>query len=155
MTLAMRDGGNVPQTIVELQVRDGANTPRDLTELRVRDSNNVSRIIFSTASPLNASASPPDVFGYDVGAGTATTNDTTVTPTGGVPGYTYLWTVGTYSGLVPIINSPTAATSTFTQSGLSSGEYNFATFICTVTDSNGSTVEVAVPASFFSEGTPP
>lgn len=156
MTLIIRDGTNVPRTISAIQIRDGTNTPRDISQIRVRDSNNVSRLIFSTGSTLEASASPPDVFGYDSGTGTATSNSTTVTPTGGTAPYSYAWTVDSYTGGVsPTVDSPTAATTAFTQTGLSSGSYTFATFVCTVTDDDGATTEANVTASFYSEGSPP
>jgi hypothetical protein len=153
VTIVIRDGTNTPRTITDIQVRDGTNTPRTITEIRVRDSNNVSRIVFSTGSPLEATASPENVFGFDIGTGTATTDLTTVTPTGGVAPYTYAWAVTTYSGgVAPEADSPTLANTTFTQTGLSSGEYTNATFVCTVTDDDGATTEVPVGASFYSEG---
>lgn len=153
MTVIVRDGTNAPRTITAVQVRDGTNTPRDVSEIRVRDSNNVSRIVFSTASPLSAVADPSDVFGFDSGTGTATTNSTTVTPSGGVAPYSYSWAVQSYTGSVePIIGSSSTATSDFIQTGLGSGEYTFATFVCTVTDDDGATTQVSVGASFASEG---
>lgn len=156
MTLVIRDGGNVPRTIAAIQIRDGTNTPRTITEIRARDSNNVSRVIFSTGADFTASAFPSDVFGYDDATGTAYSNTTTVTPSGGTPPYTHAWTVQSYTGLVaPTVDAPTLATTLFIQTGLPPGGYTFATFIDTVTDNIGATTQVTVTASFYSQGITP
>ena len=153
MTVIIRDETNTPRTITAIQVRDGTNTPRTISEVRVRDSNNVSRIVFSLTPSMSASASPTTVFGTTLGTGTATTDSTTVTPSGGVAPYNYLWTRTSYDGPVPPgANSPNSATTTFTQTSIGIGTSYSATFRCTVTDDNGSTAHADVSA-FWSDTT--
>lgn len=136
MTIIVRDGTNTPRTITSIQVRDATNTPRDISQMWVRDSNNVSRLVFSLAPPMGASASPGTVVGFTFGTGTATTDPATCTPSGGVPPYSYLWEVVSYDGPVsPFANSAASATSSFTQTGIGIGESYSATFRCRVTDS--------------------
>ena len=132
----IRDGTNTPRTITAIQVRDGTNTPRTITEIRVRDSNNVSRIVYSTAPPFSASASPGTVSG--IGAtSTLTTDASTIIPVGGTAPYTYQWTLNTYDApIAPTANSPTSATSTFTQTGITFGESYSAEWGWLVTDSS-------------------
>lgn len=155
MTLFVRDA-SASREITSIFAVDGASVSREISEIRVRDTNSVSRVVFSTSAAFTASASPETVFGYDLGTGTATSNSTTVTPSGGTAPYTYLWTVADYTGgVAPEPDFPTLATTSFTQTGLSPETYTFATFVCTVTDDDGATTEVNVPASFYSEGISP
>lgn len=146
--LVIRDGANAPRTITEIQVRDGTNMPRDISEIRVRDSNNVSRIVFSSVSDLAATALPTTVFGA-ANLGTITTDATTVTVTGGRPPYTHAWGLDDYDGPVaPSVNSPSSATTTFTQTSVGSGESYTALWIDTVTDDDGNTAQ-ATANSFW------
>lgn len=149
MTLIVRDGDAIARTITAIQVRDGGNVARDISEIRVRDSNNVSRLVFTTASPLTASASPEAVGGVAYGDGNVTTNATTVTPAGGTAPYTYAWTVVSYTNGSgpPVANSPTAAITTITQTGVI--EDDSAVLRCTVTDDNGATATADVSAFFI------
>lgn len=149
--IIIRDGGNVPRTITGIQIRDGGNVARDISELRIRDSNNVSKLVFSTSSPMTASASPETVSGISSGSGTITTNATTVTPTGGTPPYTYAWSLESHDGVggTPAADSPTSATTTFTQTGIPPGESTSASWTCTVTDSLSNTAPATVN-SFWS-----
>lgn len=83
------------------------------------------------------------------GAGSVTTGSATCTATGGTPGYTYAWT--RVSGDVFTINSPTAATTTFTRS-LGAEEAREGVYRCTATDSLSATDfgDIAVSAASFS-----
>lgn len=149
MTLIMRDASGVPRTITELWVRDASNVLKEITELRVRDTNSVSRIIFSTTSPLSAVASEPIVFGSSFGTGTATTTSTTITPSGGTAPYTYAWSLlMTTGGVNPTAGGPTSATTNFTQTSLGPGEGVSSEWLCTVTDDDGNTTDVQVTANF-------
>lgn len=152
--LLVRDGGNVQRTISDVAVRDGGNVLRDLSEIRVRDSNNTLRLVWSLAPPMAASASPETVYGSTLGTGTATTNSTTVTPSGGTPPYTYAWTLLSRDNLSadPTANSPTAATTTFTQTSIGIGESYSATWRCTVTDDDANTATADV-SSFWTDTT--
>lgn len=99
---------------------------------------------------LSASASPTTVSGFDTvvapDSSTATTDPTTVTPTGGVAPYTYSWAF--VSGNTATINSPTSATTTFTRSVFldTAGQSVFRTGVyrCTVTDSASQTATADV-----------
>lgn len=137
--LIIRDGANIPRTVTSIQVRDVTNTARSLSEIRVRDSNNVSRLVFSLVPPLSAEAVPSSVFGYS-STGTATTITTTVTPTGGLPPYTYDWTLIFYNNIaaIPTVSSSTSQVVDFTQTSISPGESFYAQWQCAVTDANGS-----------------
>lgn len=150
--LIIRDNANTARTISGLVIRDGTNTPRTISELRVRDSNNVSRIVYTTATPMTASAAPETVAGFSSGGGTATTNETTVTPSGGVGPYTYLWALDLYDALTPpTCNSPTSATTDFTQTSIPPGESVSASWVCTVTDSQTNTAQATVNAFWTNE----
>lgn len=149
MTMVIRDLGSVARTISGISVRDGAGTLRTVSEVRARDANNVSRIVFSTAADFIASASPNPVSGYSFGVGTATTVSTTATPTGGTGPYTYAWTLIAHDGPVdPTAGTPTAATTTFTQTSIPSNFFYSATFRCTVTDSLMATATTECVAYF-------
>lgn len=143
MPLAIRDPGNISRTIVAIQVRDSSNTPRNLVELWQRDSNNVPRLIWSLAPPMSVNIAPTSVFGFTT-TGSATTDPATATPTGGTPPYSYAWTVVSYDGPVtPMADSPTSATSTFTQTSIAPADAFSAVFRCTVTDSTPGSPYVA------------
>ena len=71
-----------------------------------------------------------------------------MTVSGGVAPYSYSWTK--LSGDSITANSATAATTTFSATGLFSGEARDATFRCTVTDSTGGTPLTATADVFVS-----
>lgn len=143
----MRDTGGTLRTITQLRGRDESNVLRTFTRVRARDAGNVLRVVYDTtgASSFAATASPANTHG--IGNGSATTNTTTVTPTGGTAPYFHAWTRVSYTNSTPpTINSPTAATTTFTQTNLDAGGVDRAVFRDTVTDSavppNSTTVDV-------------
>jgi len=85
---------------------------------------------------MTASASP--TYLYKSGStASQTTASVTVTPSGGVSPYTYAWTL--LSGSTLTVNSPSAATTTFSKTGMISGDSYDATYRCTVTDSTSGT----------------
>jgi len=146
----IRDATNTARTITAVQVRDATNTPRTISEIWVRDSNNVPRLVFSIAPPMTASASPETVFGFSNGSGVATTDATTVTPSGGTAPYTYSWTVLSFDNATPpTADTPNAATTTFTQTGIGIGESYSATWQCEVTDSSPSPYTAVANVSSF------
>lgn len=89
-----------------------------------------------TRTAMTASASPTTLY-KGVTTSSGTTSSTTVTPSGGTAPYTYSWAL--LSGDSMTINSPTAATTSFTKGGLGPGDWYSGTFRCTVTDSTGGT----------------
>jgi len=85
---------------------------------------------------MTASASPTSLYKSGLTA-SQTTASTTVTPSGGVSPYTYAWTL--LSGDTLTVNSPSAATTTFSKTGMLPGDSFDATYRCTVTDSTSGT----------------
>lgn len=142
-----RDAGNTVRTETIIRVRDVGNVSRRLAFWKARDAGGTLRTVFTDAgASFSASASPGTVYGSTLGTGTATTNDTTVTPTGGTAPYTYAWAVVTYDNpsAAPTATAATAATSGFTQTSIGIGESYSATFRCTVTDDDGNTATADV-----------
>lgn len=85
-----------------------------------------------------------------VGVGTPatlTTPSTTVTVSGGIPGYTYAWSFITDAANI-VINSPSSATTTFSSTG-SNGQSRTGTARCTITDSLGITAYADVTLKFI------
>jgi hypothetical protein len=155
MTLGLfiRDAGNVSREISELVIRDATNTPRTIAELWVRDTNNTPRLVFnpSGSATLSVEVAPSFVFGTS-GSSIVTSDPCTATPSGGTAPYTYGWSLVTSDFVpAPSIDSPTADTTTFTQTGLGPGDSANASFTCTVTDDNGITItSTEVGATFYS-----
>lgn len=151
MPLIVRDGTNTPRTVSALQIRDGTNTPRDIAEVWARDSNNVPRLIWSLAPPMSADASPLTVSGNTLGTGSANTDPSTTTPTGGTPPYSYAWTLVSYTHptVPPTADSPVNATSEFIQTSIGLGQSFSAIFRCTVTDSAASPQIATADVSAF------
>ena len=86
---------------------------------------------------FTATASPTFVSKFDsLGAGSKTTDSTTVTPSGGVAPYTYAWAKKSGDTIAP--NSAAAATTTFTGT-VTAGQFKSGVYTCTVTDSTGGT----------------
>lgn len=90
----------------------------------------------------------PTIVGASItGAGVATSNAATATPTGGSAPFTYSWArVGGVSGSP---DSPTNATTTFSKT-LGNGDETGETFRCTCTDSFGTTATADISVTFNS-----
>ena len=115
--------GTTYDAVFRCTVTDSAGTPA------VKTVDVTVRIIRAS---MTATASPASL--YKIGAAASqTTSSTTVSVSGGVSPYTYSW--AKVSGDTLTVNSPTAATTTFTASGLLEGDSRDATYRCTVTDS--------------------
>jgi hypothetical protein len=151
MTASLRilDAAPTDRMVTAMQVIDAGSVDRTVVEGRIFDMNGIDRVFFTTASTLAASASPETVSGFTSGSGTCTTNNVTVTPSGGVSPYTYAWAVVSHdSGVAPTADAPSAATTAFSQTSIGANEYYSATFRCTVTDDLGDTTTVDVLAFF-------
>lgn len=98
------------------------------------------------AVDLAVSVSP--VSRSTVGSTASLTSEAvTVAPVGGTGPYTYAWTK--LSGGAVTINSPAAATTTFTAATMDIGESRTAYFLCTVTDAATDTVTTATVTVTF------
>jgi hypothetical protein len=151
VALTIRDGANVPRTPTVLVIRDSANTPRTLTELWIRDLNNVPRLVFNPSGSvtLAVTTNVESVHGRSHGTGTATTGSVVATVTGGTAPYTYAWVLTeTDSGVPATASNPTAAATSFTQTGLAEDDFVTTTWTVTVADANGVTATATVGAYF-------
>lgn len=119
-------------TLAGIALRDAASVLKTVTTAQIRTVAGLKAFF----SGMTASAAPTGVAGYVAGGvdATATTLPATATPSGGIAPYTYEWTQ--VSGPSWTIDSPTAATTTFSNA-LNPGETSNAIFACTVTDATG------------------
>jgi len=109
-----------------------------------------------TRTGMSASASPSSL--YEISTDPDITSDnTTVTPTGGVSPYTYAWTK--VSGDTLTLSNASAATTNFSKNGISEWEFVSALYRCTVTDSSSpaltATADVDVTLERQGSGPPP
>jgi hypothetical protein len=102
-------------------------------------------VSISRVTLITASASPSTISVSKSGT-TITTGATTVSASGGSGSYTYSWTWAS-GGTSITINSPSAATTSFTGSGLVLNDTYSGVARCTVTDGYGQTATVAVSVS--------
>jgi len=147
----LRDASGTLRAVTRIRGRDSGGTLRTVTRVRARDANNVLRIVYDPAGASSLAATASDFYphGTTLGTGTATTNATTVTPTGGTGPYTYAWVLlDRTAPVAPTASAPTAPTTTFTQTGLAVGEFETSEWQCTVTDSLLATTSLSITASF-------
>lgn len=140
MAFQILDAEGVLRTIAAGSIQDGA-TLRPLRTIQILDGATL-RTVASFVPPLSAMVSPSQAFGFGTD-GMVTSEAATVTPTGGGAPYTYAWVRNTGAAT---INSPTSATTTFTETGLAASEARNSTFTCTVTDASGQTAVVSASA---------
>lgn len=103
----------------------------------------------SSVSPLAVSLTSSSVSASKVGSGSLTTGSVTVSASGGIAPYSYVWTKFGGSA-TPAISSTTATTVSWSATGTSPSTYA-ASWLCTVTDAMGVTLAsqtVAVNISF-------
>lgn len=148
----VRDASNTPRTVTGWLPRDDANVQQTTEAAFDRTTGNVSELFFnpSGSGSLSVSASSP-VHGISSGSGTATTNICTATPTGGTAPYTYLWELIPLSSDAPVdptADSPTSASTRFTQTSMDPSGVYTSTFKVTVTDNNGTQAVTTVTANF-------
>lgn len=124
--------------------RDADNVTQEARRVWFRDADNVTRLAWAKPSPMTAAASPAVVNGAQ-GANFATlvaTTTTTVTVTGGTAPYSYAWEQAS-GGLMWAIVTANGASTRFEANGLTPGQTEVATFICTVTDRDGNEATTA------------
>jgi hypothetical protein len=127
------DSGNTSRFVKRLFVVDSGNVSRLVIRAFVVDSGGVTRFIYS--GQVFATASPTTESAGGLAPGVVTTGTTTVTATGGVPGYTYAWTWQS-GGASITITSPASASTAFT-AFVNHGSSFSGTALCTVTDTVG------------------
>lgn len=131
---AKADGIQAGTVSLEKVVIDGRG---DLSGELDAINGNVSSVAASaSAGALSAAISAPYAVGGATAGGPGTTSPASVvTASGGTPTYTYAW--AKVSGSTLTVNSPTAASTTFTGTPGVNSTLN-AIYRCTVTDSAGS-----------------
>lgn len=140
--LQVRDG-TADRTISELNVIDAGSVDRAIQEVRMIGPDGVDRVVFSAlTNPGGGGGSagitvyPEFVQGVRSSSSTVavTSRETTVTVSGGVAPFTYLWSQ--VSGDPMTIGGSTTATATF-GANVAPGDTLSGTFKCTVTDAAG------------------
>lgn len=108
-----------------------------------------------STTALTVLDTPTDVSGYGNSGAAAniTTGLVVAAATGGTPAYTYAWIQITSSPYTWVINSPAAASTSFTCNALGPGTTADATFRMTVTDATGQTA-IADVSAFANNGQP-
>jgi len=137
-----------------VNIIDGTGVDRQVNIIRIIDEDGYDRVVFDHAgiTSLSMSFDPNYAIAYTEYSTAATTNTVTANVVGGTPPYTYAWSVSDYtSAKPPSIGSSTNQTTSFSLSGLISGDSESATVYCLVTDSNGNNVSAELSA-FFSHG---
>lgn len=143
MTLKFKDDGGTDHTITAVMFMDDDGVDRTLEKIVLG-----SNIIFSLAPDISVAVSP-DVVGADAaGTGSATTVSVTATPTGGTAPYAYAWTLESIAGGSPTVNIPTSATTSFSITGISTGDYCTSIARCTVTDADSFTASGTCSVAF-------
>jgi hypothetical protein len=103
----------------------------------------------ASAGALTATVNSYSASGERAGPGSVTTDPATVvTASGGTSPYTYAW--ANVEGDAATVNSPTAATTTFTHSLTLVAPTKSGVYECTVTDNVAATFRVYVNVSAFS-----
>ena len=100
---------------------------------------------------FTVSCTPTSFPNSSAGTSSGSLGPSTATPSGGVPPYTYAWTVFANTGDSghPNITSPTAASSTFTVTGVLGQDTGGGTILMTCTDSVGATATAYITVSHF------
>tara|TARA_R110002074_G_scaffold262994_1_gene435108 strand:- start:16017 stop:16454 length:438 start_codon:yes stop_codon:yes gene_type:complete len=140
MAVSIRDVSNTPRVIGDIRVRDTGNVVRTIEQIWIRDEANVSRKVYQRGVRL--AASPAFANGSRYGAGPITSDTVTVSIAGGAAPYSHSWALISPSAGAVALN-PTSATTAFR----AGGELD-AIFRDTVTDTNGLSATIDVPASF-------
>lgn len=147
MPLRIQDAGTLRE-IKRLTIREGGLNRRIRT-LKVMHGGTL-RTVAVFADPLTVTVSPTEVYGVQGSNSpvSVTTNQTTASPVGGLAPYTYAWS--RTGGSEGTVNSPTMATTSFTNV-MGFGTVN-ADFTVTVTDAGGATASATVAATFENVG---
>jgi len=123
-----------PKTIVEVEARDAGNVSRVIKEGWIRTTDGLKQLFGEFIVSLSRSS----LTAHTNSAMTVPVTSLPVTcnVTGGSAPYSYAWSK-TSGAAGWSIDSPSAASTTFTSPALGPGDEEVATFICTVTDAAG------------------
>ncbi len=138
--IRVRDAGGTLRTITRIRMRDAEGVLRNVTRVRGRDTSGTLRTYFEGLSVV---ISPSTADGFVAGSTTqnVSTGSVLAVVTGGTTPYTYDWTqTGTPSPYTWTIDTPTAASTTFTANSLPVGVVATQVFRVTVTDASGVSV---------------
>jgi hypothetical protein len=142
-------GPDQQSVLARTSITDAYFQARSLRNQQVSDwipaGNGVLGRASAVSAALSASASPGSATS-STGSASQVTNAVVITPTGGTSPYTYAWTWQS-GGASITIDSPSAASCTFSATGLTSGETRSGTARCTVTDALMATFTVDVPVT--------
>ena len=107
------------------------------------------RVVYSSAQPISLSISPPHLVARRK-VNPIISLAATANPVGGTGPYSYLWTLDSYGGPeVPVIRSPTFASTQFSMGSVFEEFPGVANFRCTLTDSLGNTAAATIEVNFF------
>lgn len=99
---------------------------------------------------LKVTLTPTQISGTKTGIGTVLTPSVTASISNGTAPFTYAWQVVKWSALAaPTAVSPAAATTTFSQTGMGTDDYQSATFKVTVKDVNGNKGSAQILVEFY------
>lgn len=131
-----------------MRVRDGSAVLKTVGNVRLRDASNTLKLVYTSSGSGGAfavDASPLVAYGGRAGGATLsiTSEEVSVSITGGVGPYTYLWTVVAVSSGTWSISAPNADKTRFIASAVPAFDTHSATFKCTVTDARGLTSDSA------------
>ena len=135
------------KVVNSIRMMTAPGTVKRVRRIRIMDTGDVLRTIFAGFDPITATISPSSFFVAEENQSTISENATAIV-TGGVAPYTYIWSVVSNSGTLPVITSPATASPTFTQYDVASGETETAVFRVSVTDAIGQSATADLPAQF-------
>lgn len=144
MPLTIQDAGT-SRTITSGKVRV-AGVTRNLKTIKVQDGGSL-RLVAKFADPLAVTAGGALATGS---SSSLTTNTITANVTGGFAPYTYAWTLIANGGRnASTASNASGASTSFTKTGLISGDSIDDTWRVTVTDSLGDTATADTTATFI------
>lgn len=146
MTLHFTDADNVDHVLNAVYFMDGDSVDHTISQIKA-GANTI--YITGAAGSLTVDVAPTGVGATTNKTGHATTDPVVATPSGGTAPYTYAWTIEDALDGTPVINSPSADTTTFSIFGLGDGDFCTATARCTVIDANSFTNSGTCAVSFY------
>lgn len=138
------------KVVNSIRMMTAPGTVKRVRRIRIMDTGDVLRTIFTGFDPITATISPSLLFAFSFNNSTVS-GTATVSVTGGVAPFTYSWTIISNSGVLPTIVGATAASPTFTQTGVFVETSETAEFRVSITDAIGQTATVDLSAEFYNQ----